>query len=249
MTPLAFLVATVTGVPAASAATGDGVVQLLSRVSATYRSLTTYVIEVERSASAHTIGTPAPERSFTTICLFTRLGFKIRYDVIQGDPRQTWVSDGRETWVYRADLNEYTVSPAAEWKDPPPADSSLPRREWDWISRFRALYAVADRATMVELETPSDSTCNGVTVRVNIDLGDRSATNRQQLRIYRDSGLVCESREQVTRAIGGTHALYSTNTHWIYKQITGPVDEQLFTFTPPKRAKLVPKFRHVRSSQ
>jgi hypothetical protein len=102
---------------------------------------------------------------------------------------------------------------------------------------------------MIESERPSDSTCNGITGRVTIDLGDHSATNRQELRIYRESALVCESREQVTRAIGGTHALYSTTTHWVYKQITGPVDEQLFTFTPPKRAKLVRKFRHVVSSQ
>jgi outer membrane lipoprotein-sorting protein len=221
---------------------------LVARVGERYRDLTAYVIQVERGNEAHavTADVAGSGRPSTTSIFLARSGHSVHYEVIRNHPVLIWISDSKQAWRYRPDLKEYTVEPAPEWIDPPQLEDGLVRMDWEYVSKFRALAGLGDKATLLRAEAPPDSACNGRTALVKIDLSTRQAPKVQFVRIDLDSALICDMREETTRILGGQAAAYTTTTHWSYKQITGPIDPTLFTFTPPKKARQVRKFsRHL----
>lgn len=232
------------GTPVIIQADSTALRPLLEKAGARYERLTEYVIEIEKTSSGHVLNVGLTyERPVKNKILLVRSGPKIHYETAVTGLILTWITNGEQTWKYRPDINEYTVDsemPAAGASTVPV--DGLPRLEWDFVSKFRALRGLTGNATLVQEGLPPDSICPGSTDLVKLEFKDPKELKVQLLRIDTESGLVCHMREERTRTLGGTPTLYVHLFHWQYKAIDEAVEESWFTFVPPKHAKQVRRF-------
>ena len=231
-------------------AQSQDVSELLAKSAGAYAQVHDYVIEVKmtkagRSLTAGAItGADFMPRGIVNQMLLARSGNSFRYEVkseLSGG--MVWIDNGETTWQYFRDANKYTEQPSEKWPERADPGPGLAGFEWEFVLKFRELGGVASRATLVTDNIPSGAECPSASALVEIRVAVGAEPVTERLRIAKDTGLICGSVVSRLRHSRGTRSEYLTTNSWTYRQLSGPIDANLFRFAPPKNARKVQDLR------
>jgi hypothetical protein len=243
----------------AKAQTPQTVSSLLQRVESTYRSIGNYEIEVTSKTDppygdADLLVPPGvgPHASFlnpelrqppTKKVLLARSGNASHFEEESRDEegkvkRSAWISNGQTAWFYNGKTNRYFEEPSSRLNNDTGRRPGLLGAEWLYLAKFRVL-ATAAQANILSDDVPADANCAGLSTIVRLSLADGRYRATEELRILKDSRLVCQSivrnRLPYTSPIAQPEVVTTT---WNYIQINGQLARrELFDFVPPPGAK------------
>jgi len=213
--------------------------QLLNRVSKTYRGLASYeikalVIEDQQWGEARQL-------SETPLIMAEDKPNKFRLESKHPYMGSMEVSDGTTTWLYAGMGHQYTKKPA---NSAPAVPDDAPFMPANYVKHYRQLPERASQPRLLREETlpleGKDVLCAVVEVsfKPGIAKGEGAGT-AHILWIAKESALVLQEMWESTNDMMGVSS--KTRTTVVYKMIhmNQPVSETLFTFTPPANAKEV----------
>ncbi|HET6842200.1 MAG TPA: TlpA disulfide reductase family protein [Candidatus Angelobacter sp.] len=214
----------------------DGM-QLLQRVSETYRGLESYEMRAVVSSDQHW-GESRQLSEIPQIMAADKQG-KFRLESKHPMMGSMRMSDGKTTWEYVAWVHQYTAKPAGSGSD---MAGDTPRMPANYVKQYQQLAGKAASARLLREETLSLEGKNVKCAVVEVALKDDPAAKQKSeaplhtFWIDRERALVLEEMwETKIEAMG---APYQTRNTVIYQSIHigSPADTGLFAFTPPPEA-------------
>ena len=169
--------------------------------------------------------------------LLARSGQSVHYEKQAVPAHNTpvvWITNGQTVWHYFPAFNRYSERPSPAWPKVAGPGGGLPGFEWEYVTRFRSIGDMANRARFIKTDIHPDHACHGLSTEIELETGTLDQSPPERLRILEDSHLVCESTIRSSRVHGSFPEHRVITTIWQYNQLSGPVDPALFAFTPPK---------------
>jgi len=222
--------------------------EILRRTSDTYRALESYVLRAQLSVEVSAQGRRQSD-TFSLILAAARPG-RLREEVQHPQQGSLRVSDGRQTWTYVANLNQYTREQAAA-PDPTLMDSaqiaSMGGIAASLLYSYRTLDQGVKGARILREETlPFAGGSRPCYVMELVDPGSSTATGAaDQLRLVwidRERHVALKSELVVRQSSQGQTAERKETVVYTAVTLNGPVPESLFVFHPPSGAKEVARF-------
>jgi thiol-disulfide isomerase/thioredoxin len=218
----------------------DGM-QLLQRVSETYRGLESYEMRAVISSDQHW----GESRELSEVPQIMAADKQGKFRIESKHPMMGGMSmsDGKTTWEYAAMGHQYTEKPAGPGSDTADSSHMLPA---NYVKQYQQLYDKAASARLLREETLSfegkDVKCAVVEVEFK---NDPDAKQRRQevsphtLWIDREKSLVLEEMWDSKGDLMGFPSQTRTTVLYQSIHIGTPSAAGLFAFTPPPNAKQV----------
>ena len=220
--------------------------QLLKRVSQTYRVVDSY--EIKAMMIDEQQWDEARDVSEIPLIMAGDKSGKFRIESKHPFSGGAQVSDGKTTWEYIGMRHQYTKKPASS--DATAPASFLPT---DYVDRYRHLAEKAGEARLLREETLSfegkEVLCQVLEVQfVPGAESKQSSETPHTFWIAKESALVLQEMWDGKIDMMGAEA--KTRTRIVYKsiRINQPLAEALFTFVPPTNAKEVDTFSIPKAS-
>ncbi len=218
--------------------TDDGM-QLLKRVSETYRGLESY--EIRAVVINDQRWDEARDLTETPIVMAEDKPSKFRIEAKHPFRGGMEVSDGKTTWEYAAMGHQYTKKTAGSGVDVADDNPLMPT---NYVKRYRQL---AEKATEAHLLREETFSLEGKQIRcavVEVEFGSDPAMKKKQetphtLWIDKERALVLQEMWDNKTDMMGVSFQSRTTVAYRAIHIGQPVADELFSFTPPTNAKEV----------
>ena len=218
--------------------TDDGM-QLLKRVSETYRGLESY--EIRAVVINDQRWDEARDLTETPIVMAEDKPGKFRIEAKHPFRGGMEVSDGKTTWEYAAMGHQYTKKTAGSGVDVADDNPLMPT---NYVKRYRQL---AEKATEAHLLREETFSLEGKQIRcavVEVEFGSDPAMKKKQethhtLWIDKERALVLQEMWDNKTDMMGVSFQSRTTVAYRAIHIGQPVADELFSFTPPTNAKEV----------
>jgi len=214
--------------------------QLLQRVSETYRGLESYEIRAVVSSDQHW----GESRQLSEVPHIMAADKQGKFRIESKHPMMGGMSmsDGKTTWAYAAMVHQYTEKPAVPGSDTAGDSSMLPA---NYVMQYQQLSEKAASARLLREETLSfegkDVKCAVVEVAFKNDPAAKQKSEAPLYTFWIDRERALVLREMWDSKGDFMGVATQTRTTVVYKSIHigTPADTGLFTFTPPHNAKQV----------
>lgn len=172
--------------------------------------------------------------------VLARSGNSLRYELVNpASEVWQWTTNGKTTWCYRRDLNQYKQDDAEPWPVPLAPGNGLPGTEWKYFAKFLAIGDMADRARLVKDDIGPDKFCAGSSVMIDLTLAEGKEPAKEELRILNRTHLPCYLIVYRTRTSFNLPVDVKETITWRFRDRLDPI---LFVFAPKKHAERVTHF-------
>jgi len=196
--------------------------QILARVSDAYRGLKTYQIDATDTYASQSVSAE------TTLLLAVDEGGKLRLERDDGKNKIVVVSDGETTWNYSPPVHQYSVLPSAASIVQGESDDPVARTENLLVTRYRVLERFGDKA---KLDGDQSVKMKGQKVACYV-IEAQIDTVHIKLWVDQERYLVLRQDQADPSGIYSKLEIKQFST-------AGPLESDLFKFTPPGNARKV----------